>query len=239
MDKAVIYYTDNSLDPKFERFCQEQLTLALRDVKCHLISVSQKPIHFGYNICVGDIGRSWASLYTQLLEGIRQVNASIIYLAEHDCLYTPEHFAFTPSERGVFYYNTNHWFVQLKNGIYGYRYRIPMSQCVGFKEDFIEAVTERLAIAKQGFQIRKGIMGAGEFGICDNRIAFVGWQHEGKSFDAEEFRTTLPNIDIRHGGNFTGRRKTDKQTMTLPHWGEFLPLYDKWMAMYGPSTTGN
>jgi hypothetical protein len=36
---------------------------------------------------------------------------------------------------------------------------------------------------------------------------------------ARDFRTAVPNIDIRHGGNFTGQRRGKKRRFELEPWG--------------------
>ena len=47
---AIIYYTSSREDPKFEKMVQDNI-LSVTDLP--IISVSQKPIDFGKNICVG------------------------------------------------------------------------------------------------------------------------------------------------------------------------------------------
>lgn len=67
---TVVYYTSNWLDtqnPYFLENTKKQLLTAIGDLP--LISVSQKPIAFGTNICVGEIGRSHLNLYRQILAG--------------------------------------------------------------------------------------------------------------------------------------------------------------------------
>ena len=71
-DLTVIYYTSNWLDthnPYFLENTKKQLLRAIGDLP--LISVSQKPIVFGQNICVGETGRSHLNLYRQILEGVK------------------------------------------------------------------------------------------------------------------------------------------------------------------------
>ena len=55
--KAIIHLTDNSLDEKIATLCRRVLAKEARDIP--IISVSQKPIKLGKNICVGKIGRGW------------------------------------------------------------------------------------------------------------------------------------------------------------------------------------
>ncbi len=98
-----------------------------------------------------------------------------------------------------------------------------------------------------GFEIRKGQAGACEPGVCDDREAFVraksDWIEKKylelcekdvrykdigkeKKYKAEAFRTKLPNLDVRHGGNFSGMRFGKNKTYILPYWGKFSLLME-------------
>jgi hypothetical protein len=79
---SIIFYTDNSLDEVFAKRIQKELLKAAEGKR--IISVSQKPIDFARNICVGDIGRSHHSLFFQVLTGVKAAKTKYIALAEHD-----------------------------------------------------------------------------------------------------------------------------------------------------------
>ena len=38
-------------------------------------------------------------------------------------------------------------------------------------------------------------------------------------YKARDFRTIVPNVDIRHGENFTGQRRGKKRRFSLEPWG--------------------
>ena len=242
IDTTIIYYTDNNLEPWFEKRVQRELIKAAEGKR--IISVSQKPLDFGENICLPNIGRSHHSLFFQTMKGVEAADTKYIALAEHDCFYTPEHFNWIPPDDEYFYYNVNHWFVQWggrRSGEYSYMRRKPMSQLICNKELYIRAIREKILMLETGFEIAKGQPGACEPGVCDDRIAFVeskkvwvekiyllkcqensGYKDVGKeTFKARSFKTVLPNLDIRHGGNFSGGRRARQQTWTLPYWGDF------------------
>ena len=226
-DISLIYYTDNQLDPFLFAKCQEKLLEAAQGKR--IISVSQKPLDFGDNICVGNIGRSNESLFTQVLTGAKAATTKYVALVEHDCLYSPEHFNWQPPNDFVFWYNVNHWFVQWggsNTGQYSYLRRKVLSNLICERNLLIEAVEEKLAILKQGAQIRKGLPGACEPGVCSNEDAFVGivGKDLGKvpgDYRARGFSTVVPNLDIRHGQNFSGGRIAKKKCYSLPYWGSF------------------
>lgn len=228
---TLIYYTDNSLPEYFVSTIQKHLLRVAGDFP--IISVSQKPMNFGTNICVGEIGQSHISLFKQILVGAENAKTDIVFLIEHDCLYAPEHFDFIPKEKNTFYYNLNHWFVQWNknyklNGMYSYHRRKCLSQCVGFRDNMIDCLKEKIFMLESGAPLRKGQTGACEPGVCDNRVAFMAelarikdLGKEGKQWKAERFKTRLSNLDIRHGDNFSGQRRGKKRCYWLPYWGDF------------------
>lgn len=241
-DITIIYYTDNSLEPDFAERVQRELIKAAEGK--HIISVSQKPMDFGDNLCLGEIGRSHHSLFTQTMVGAKAADTRYMALAEHDCMYTPEHFNWIPPDDKHFYYNVNHWYVQWNNrrsGEYSYQRRKVMSMLICDRELYLRAIAEKIRMLETGFEIRKGQPGACEPGVCDDREAFIeakekwiektyldkcqenpGYKDVGKeTFSARAFRTVLPNLDIRHGGNFSGGRRSKNATYTLPYWGDF------------------
>jgi hypothetical protein len=243
---TIIYYTDNTLPEDLETTVQRQLVLSAEGKP--IISVSQKPLAFGRNICLGDIGRSHLSIYRQMLAGGEAADTEWVGLAEHDCMYTPEHWNFMPPDKGVFWYNINHYFVNSTTGEYSYYRRRVLSMLICAKDIFLRAVREKVWMLGQGHMIRKGVAGAMEPGclpdseafvkiacepgVCDDRRdyldALAQFKDLGKElgrWKAEAFATTLPNLDIRHGGNFSGaRRGTRRRCFELPYWGKWKSL---------------
>ena len=98
MKAAVIYYTSNKENPEFERRIQENI-LSVTDLP--IISVSQKPIKFGKNICVGDIGVSGFNVFRQVQVALKNTDADFVISAEADCLYPPDYFTFRPPTVGT------------------------------------------------------------------------------------------------------------------------------------------
>lgn len=92
---TVIYYTSNFLEdtnPYFLKNTLRQLLIAAEGLP--IISVSQKPMKLGKNICMGDIGRSHLNIYKQILEGCKAAKTEYVAMAEDDILYSKEHFDF-------------------------------------------------------------------------------------------------------------------------------------------------
>lgn len=79
--------------------------------KYPIVSVSQKPINFGLNICVGEMGQSNYNYFKQMLIGAKEVKTKYIACCDDDTLYVPEHFTHRPPSENIFAYNTNTWIV--------------------------------------------------------------------------------------------------------------------------------
>ncbi|HJY98372.1 MAG TPA: hypothetical protein VJ227_01515 [Patescibacteria group bacterium] len=105
---TVIYYTSNREKEDFETKIRERLLKAAG--RTPLISVSQKPIDFGENICVGDVGISDHNIYRQIQLGCLKATTKFVCTAEADCLYpSAGYFDFAPPDKETAYHYTNVW----------------------------------------------------------------------------------------------------------------------------------
>jgi len=242
MDLTIIYYTNNLLDEPLFSNCQEHLKGVAGDIP--IISVSQKPIDLCYNICIGDIGSSWLSLYKQLLVGCEKATTKYIATAEHDCLYTKDHFAWRPPREDTFYYNENVYFVQHNGnhpeleGMYSnyWEERRALSQLICNRELMIKAIKARLELLETS-DVKKIIYGEPGCSLINLKRAQVvakSGSHASlspflKDFIEKEksdiFRTNIPNLDIRHKQNFTGPKRGKNRTYDLQGWGEFKKIW--------------
>lgn len=236
---TIIYLTDNSLDESIAEKCREVLVREAGDYP--IISVSQKPIELGTNICVGEIGRSWLSLYKQQLEGLHAATTDFVAIAEHDCMYTNEHFSWVPPRGDTFYYNVNCWLVQWGgnhpelNGMYSMwrKNRHALSQLIGSRTLLMSSIEERLSLIDQGVGV---VRHAGEPGCIPDGFQkkAARWAASGapaqlqrylreylEKYRSDVFRTVNPNLDIRHGTNFTGPKRGKRRRYELPYWGRF------------------
>lgn len=239
-----MYLTDNSLAKHIDVLCRKNLIREARDIP--IISVSQKPIKLGRNICVGEMKRGWISLYKQSLAGLNKIKTKYVAIAEHDCLYTYEHFSFIPPTDDIFYYNHSCWLVQWGgnhpelNGMYSYwPNRYAYSQLVCNRNLLKRSIEERLMLLVDDMDMDKKFLGAGEFGVMTERMIHkarrmaesgrpVALKQYLENYLAKSksavFHTEKPNIDIRHGTNFSGPRRGKKRRYTIPYWGEFHKL---------------
>src|SRR5512139_565464 len=235
--KTILYLTDNMLEKEIADKCIEQLLKVKGDNP--IVSVSQKPMDLGKNVCVGEIGRNWLNLYKQQLEGLIHVHTEFVAIAEHDCLYTEEHFAWEPPDNEHFWYNENCWFVQWHGshpemeGQYSRwpKPRYALSQLICPTDMLILSINDRLEMIDCGIRAMRKL---GEPGACvPQMLELAKKATDGKAsylkhlfndhvdLKSKMFETTKPNLDIRHGNNFTGPRRGGRRTFYLPPLGEF------------------
>ena len=98
---TLIYYTDGSLEDSLAELVRNRL---LR-IGLPIVSVSQEPLDFGTNVCIGKIGRSYNSIQSQILVGLCNAKTKYVALCEHDTVYPDGCFDFVPPGDGVFFYN--------------------------------------------------------------------------------------------------------------------------------------
>jgi len=235
--KTVIYITDNKLEEKIDILCRKNILDSIGDLP--LISVSQKPIDFGDNICVGELPRSSLSINIQMMEALKVVKTKYIAIAEHDCLYTPEHFAFIPPNDN-FWYNDNVWVVQYysehspeNNGTFSFfKNRKANSQLTCNTEQMIKATQDRIDIMSEPVWMKRYPTGRiGEVGDMKHDHAmrllrFNDIKHMRgvlekyiDDYQGENWESKIPNVDIRHKDNFTKNRRGSKRRFELPPWG--------------------
>lgn len=176
--RTIIYYTDGHIDEPLARAVRKNLVKATGD-KIPIISVSQHPLNFGRNICVGEKPRSNRSIYEQILAGLEAAPPeSVIYLCEHDVAYNPSHFAHVPEVRERIDYNQNRFYWAPGQPDYlPARGKWALSHLVAYREFLIEKVKEALASDHPSSEIYR----------CRTH----------------KFESARPNVDVRHGKNFS------------------------------------
>lgn len=96
--KSIVYYTNNILQERIAITCRK----LLESYGMSIVSVSQFPIDFGYNIVV-PYKSSILSMFKQQVEGLKSALYDIVFFCEHDVLYHKSHFDFTPEKKDVYY----------------------------------------------------------------------------------------------------------------------------------------
>ena len=105
--KTIVYYTGNTEKEAFEKKVRENILKRKGDIP--VISVSQKPIDFGKNICVGLTEKNYKNAFKQALVGCRAAKTPFVIMCESDCLYPEGYFDFNPTNLNTIYTYDNVW----------------------------------------------------------------------------------------------------------------------------------
>lgn len=224
-DLTILFYTSNTISDYFMNNITKQLLVAAGDIP--IISVSHKPMDFGKNICVGEIGRSVYNIYKQILIGARAATTEYIATAEDDVLYPKEHFEYRPA-KDVFAYDMNKWsiFTWSKPQRFSYREnRRTMTSLIVSREALIKTLEERYAKYPVLEEIDPMIYKYyfGEPGRFENHLSIT-------PLKTEQFKATVPHVIFSHdkalGFLNLGRRKAHGNTIKyeLEPWGRASDL---------------
>jgi len=223
LTKEILYYTCNTHDEKIELACRKQLLKS----NLPIISVSlNKEIDFGDTRIVMEGTRSPEMMHKQILEGLKNSKADIIFLCESDVLYHPSHFNFIPKRDDVFYYNTNVWKVRYPDGHAVWTDDLQqISGLCAYRELLIDYYTKKTdQINKKGFDRHY------EPGTKNQTI----YPHiRGGKYGSENHLSEFPNLCIRHDKTLTKSKwspnefrdpkyaKGWKETDEVPGWQRF------------------
>lgn len=108
----IIYYSANHEKESFEK----KVMQGIKEAGYPIISVTQKPVDLGKNICVGKQGHSYLNAFRQILIGCEESKADFVAMAESDCLYPKGYFDFKPTDKNVVYTYDNAWVLWEKYG---------------------------------------------------------------------------------------------------------------------------
>jgi len=179
--KGILFFTDNQLALKIAHKVQKNLRAVSKDIP--ITSVSLKPMKMGHNIHL-PLQRGKITMYTQILIGLESMETDIVFFAEHDCLYPPSQFDFTPERKDLFYYNQN-WYKVWPDGFAAHWDANQVSGLVAYRTHLIDFYRARLAEIED-----KGAGSSYEPGGRDKSLYGV-------------FKSEVPYIDIRHSANLT------------------------------------
>jgi glycosyltransferase involved in cell wall biosynthesis len=245
LKKGIIYYTDNQLNLKIAHLCKKNI----KSIGLPIVSASLKPMtDMGKNIHV-KMERGYLAYFTQILTALEASEADIIYFCEHDVLYHPSHFEFTPPRKDRYYYNFNFWRVRTDDGLAIHYDTYQANLLCGYRETLVEyyrkvleKIKERKLFLTTFLLSNGGIETESDFNKFIRRIGFEPGTHNREErvddLKAERFDSDFPCIDIRHGKNLTASRwnknqfrnqrscQNWKETEDIPGWGkplDFLP----------------
>lgn len=212
--KTIIYYTANTEDPKFE----EKICKNILKQKCNLpiVSVSQKPMDFGENICVGDVGHSDLNAFRQLLIGARTAKTPYIVSAESDFLYPENYFAFEPKGANLYRYR-NVWIVFKHPRFYSYRRKkYSEGAQIGKREYIIKLLEEFLDGAPEWLDGVNSPPRYDKNGVVkDNLYQQTPFRYFGGEIPCISFKT---GDGMRWQTNLLSGKENWQRN--LPYWGE-------------------
>lgn len=222
MDISILYYTCNRISDFFANNVRNHL-LESSGGNIPIISISQKPIDFGENICVDGWEPSIYNIYRQILIGAKKAQTKYVACCEDDTLYVPEHFQCRPPD-DIFCYNNNRW--NIKRGFFYFRYRRHptsggMCMCIASTELMVKTLEARF---KKYPTKPESMIGFGEPGRYDHRLGL----DRPKTI---AFRTQIPTLTFVHRPSMGGVRKVswkiDIIENEIPYWGNGRELWNK------------
>lgn len=221
-DLTLIYYTASVLEEGFAQRVRESLLLA--SAGRPIISVSQKPLIFGTNLCIGEIGITPYNVYKQFLMGAHAAKTEYVVCCEDDTLYSQEHFDAAPEVSDAFLYNTNRWWIE-SSGVFRWRDRAAMCACIVNRKFAIEVLEARFEKFPNMLPGRQAWRIFGEPGRCETKLGLpkvkmIRYKGEGTV------------VTFNHRGSLGGKRRvadSDLLAESLPTWGIAAEL---WKEMY-------
>lgn len=215
-DITVLYYTSNREDEEFEKRIRDNIVQVADGLP--IISISQKPINFGKNICVGDVGASGFNMLRQVLIGCKAAKTRFVISAEADCLYPPDYFTFVPKRDDVCYRNANTYLLGLRRD-YFYKKNEGGTWVQVIGRDFYIQRLEYL------------FEGAPQWNVAEKNFPKERGKGEDifKANQIERFETKYPCISIKSGKGMRHYSNSDRAPIfELPYWGngkEFRKTY--------------
>lgn len=191
--KGVVFYTGNR--------CPEPIFTAVKDRLYHLcngmrlVSVSLAPVDLGKNFVL-DLPYGTLTMFKEILKGLEECEADVVFLCENDVLYHPSHFEFTPPKKDVYYYNEHTYKVDAETGQAVFYYTKQTSGLCAYRSLLLEHYRKRVErFEKEPFTRATGF----EPG-CHKMPRGVD------NFPAERWMSPFPNVDVRHSQNLTQTR---------------------------------
>lgn len=217
---TILHYTSNVGKPPFLNKIRKTLSTAAKDYP--IISISQVPMDFGKNICVGNIGASYLNIYKQMLIGARAADTEFVAMAEDDVLFHESHFNFDKLDPDKFNYNINKW------GIYTWgetafslKQRCTNVSLIAPRKLLISAMEERFAKYPDESKINLSFWA--EPGRYEKQLGVTVQP-------INKFETEIPVVVFSHpktiGYSYLGSRKKLGTNLRdeLPYWGKAVDI---------------
>ena len=209
---TVIFYTSNRETDTFAGEVRKELLKSCGDLP--IISVTQKPMILGKNICVGDVGTSNLNTKRQIWLGLQEATTENVCMAEADFLYPEEYFKFVPPEKDTIYYLDNIFVIWCNRNRY-HRKRNSDGALVANRLHLLGLLSKHLEHAPMWFDGR-------EEPIYEGKLKSNTVLYSGKRFP---FSTEIPAVTFKTGHGVSWACPHAKASINyLPHWGSAKEL---------------
>lgn len=227
-DLTILYYTANKEPEYFMKNIQQKLRETVGDTR--IISVSQKPMDFGDNICIGEVGMSLYNLYKQVLLAVSEAKTKYVAIAEDDMVYSKEHFEYRPPIDTIGY-DLNKWALfTWRPEVFSKRTdRRVMSMCTAPREMLKHTLEERYMKYPEVSAIPEIIYKYywGEPGRFEDHVGI-------SKVKTEKYESSVPSVAFftpeALGFQYLGTRKKlgELQTTVLEPYGSAKEMYERY-----------
>jgi len=205
LTKGIIYYTDGDLDEKIALPVRERLIKIRKEKNLTIVTAAlKKKLDFGdHNIYFPSLKRSPLTMFKQIVAALEHSTADIIFFCEHDDLYDPSHFDFTPPDKNTYYYNVGVWQLRLSDGHCLYYHCRKLSQLCCYRELALEHYKKKVKKVEESPKCKDGHF--------DRSIGFEPGTRHIRSGGVDDlpfgdWKSPVCNVDIRHDKNYTGAK---------------------------------
>lgn len=216
--KGILYFTDNRMSRKINYEVRSRIKQIAKDKNMELVCSSRKPVKYMGKNVVTDEPRGYLTMFRQILKGLEAMESDIVFMAEHDVLYPPEHFDFTPPSRDNYYYDVNWWKIHMNDGFAISWEADQVSGLCAYRDKLIEYYKHRVeTFDKDNFDRKFEPM---------------------SGVNSEQWKASVPHVDLRTGRNLTYDKRSindfrkkesavNLQTSDIdhiPHWPNLREL---------------
>jgi hypothetical protein len=177
--------------------------------------VSQKPLDFGENICVGDVGMSSHNIRRHILIGAKNANTDYVALAEDDALYPEDHFNVLNCKRDdKMYYNKKVYVLSVFNKSLARKGSLYTGAIIANKYYLIN-------VLKGMIKYRRGWIDDPNRSHPTRRLKLATFRSYGHgTFKTANSIITVDHVSSMHPSMHNVRRSIDE----LPGWGSAKEL---------------
>lgn len=216
-DATIVYCSSNMEHPVFEQRIRANILKNCGNIP--IISVTQKPIDFGTNICVGDdIGVSGFNFFRQVLIGCEAATTKFIISAEADCLYPPDYFTFRPERDDVCYRDSN-------------LYVMPDKRAFFFKKS--KGATHAQIVGREWYikRLRQLFKDAPMWSAEEKNFPKERYKLQDVFNTIEHYKTENPVVQIKTHRGMRYYTESDRTPVhSIDYWGEGVPFRNKYLG---------